>query len=92
MRMCRGNPNDRNSEQNLWIDPNELKSISKMIISACGLSFCMLSFTLSALLKSLAGITTLTPLLASTLAVSRPMPDVAPNSSNNTDKTLNPSF
>lgn len=80
--MCRGNPRDKNSEQNLWIEPNELKSISNMIISASALSLSILSFTLSAFLKSLAGITTLTPLLASTLAVSAPIPDVAPTHHN----------
>lgn len=78
MRMCRGNPKDKNSEQNLWIEAKELRSISRMIISACGLPLCMLSFTFCAFVRSLAGITILTPLFARTRAVSAPMPDVAP--------------
>lgn len=76
--MLRGNPRDKNSEQNLLIEANELKSISNNIISAFGVSFWILSLTSLALFKSLAGITTLTPLFANTLAVSAPIPDVAP--------------
>lgn len=78
MRIWRGSPNDKKSEQNFWIEANELKSISNKIISAAGLSFCMDSFTSAALIKSLAGIIILTPFFASTLAVSAPIPDVAP--------------
>lgn len=80
--MCRGSPRDKNSEQNLLMEANELRSISNTITSAFGLSFWILSFISPAFFKSLAGMITLTPLLAITLAVSAPMPDVAPSISN----------
>lgn len=77
--MLRGNLRARNSVQNLLMEENELKSISISIISASGLSFWIFSFTSEAFFKSLAGITIFTPLLAKILAVSSPIPDVAPN-------------
>lgn len=78
MRILRDNPSDKNSVQNLFTEVNELKSTSNSTISACGLSFWISSFSSAALLKSLAGITILTPFFANTLAVSAPIPDVAP--------------
>ena len=78
MRILRDNPSDKNSVQNLFTEVNELKSTSNSTISACGLSFRISSFSSAALLKSLAGITILTPFFANTLAVSAPIPDVAP--------------
>lgn len=78
MRMWRGSCKDKNSAQNLWIEAKELKSISNNIIWAIGVSFCINSFIISAFFTSLAGIIILTPLFASTLAVSAPIPDVAP--------------
>lgn len=47
-------------------------------MSAQGLCFFMASFSMAAFFKSLAGITNLTPLFANILAVSAPIPDVAP--------------
>lgn len=47
-------------------------------MSAQGLCFFMASFSKAAFFKSLAGITNLTPLFANALAVSAPIPDVAP--------------
>lgn len=79
MRMLSGSPRARNSLQNLWTEANELRSISHTIISASGLSFWIASFTWAAFFKSLAGITIFTPLFANTLAVSAPIPEVAPN-------------
>lgn len=78
MRMWSGSCKDKNSAENLWIEANELKSISNNIIWAIGVSFCINSFKISAFFKSLAGNTILTPLFANTLAVSDPIPDVAP--------------
>jgi len=78
MRMLRGSPRARKPEQNLFTETNELISVSNIIISAFGLSFCITSFTPAAFVKSLAGITILIPFLASALAVSTPIPDVAP--------------
>lgn len=84
MRILRGISSDKNSEQNFLMEANELRSISKTMMSAFGCSFCIFSFTLAAFLKSLAGITIFTPLFANTLAVSAPIPDVAPiNTKNN---------
>ena len=79
MRILRGNLRARNSEQNFCTEARELRSISKIIISAFGVSLWILSLTSLALFKSLAPITTLTPLFANTLAVSAPIPDVAPS-------------
>lgn len=78
MRMLSGNPRARKWLQNLWTEAKELRSISNTIISASGLSFWIASFTWAAFFKSLAGITILTPLFANTLAVSAPIPEVAP--------------
>lgn len=78
MSMLRGSPRDRNSEQNLLVEVKELRSIPNTIMSALGDSLRIFSFTSSALLRFLAGITILTPLFASTLAVSAPIPEVAP--------------
>lgn len=78
MRMLRGKFRDRNSEQNLLMEVKELRSISSTVMSAFGDSLRILSFTSSAFLRFLAGITILTPLFASTLAVSAPIPEVAP--------------
>lgn len=82
MRMLSGSPRARKSEQNLFTEASELRSVSNINISASGLSFCITSFTSAAFFKSLAGITILTLLLANTLAVSTPMPDVAPVNKN----------
>lgn len=78
MRMLRGNPRARNRAQNLRIEAIELKSISITTISAVGVSRRILSLTSAALFTSLAGIISLNPLFANTLAVSAPIPDVAP--------------
>lgn len=79
MRILRGNPKARKSEENFLTEAKQLKSVSNIIISAFGVSFCITFFTSAAFFKSLAGITTLTPLLANTLAVSTPIPEVAPS-------------
>lgn len=60
------------------MEANEHRFSSSTIISAWGLSFSIISLVLVALFMSLAGMTSLTPLFASTLAVSAPMPEVAP--------------
>lgn len=78
MRMLSGNRSDKKAEQNLWMEANELRSISMRKISAPGVSSWIHALTSAALLRSLAGMTSLRPLLASTLAVSAPMPEVAP--------------
>jgi len=79
MRILRGSSKAKNSEQNLCTEPKELRSISNRTTSAFGLSFCMFLFTSLAFFKSLAAITTLTPLFANTLAVSAPIPELAPS-------------
>lgn len=79
MRILRGSSKAKNSEQNLCTEPKELRSISNRTISAFGLSFCMFFFTSMAFFKSLAPITTLTPLFTNTLAVSAPIPELAPS-------------
>lgn len=86
MRMFKGSSRDKNSEQNLLMEANELRSISNTIISALGLSLRILSFISLAFFKFLAGIMTLTPLFAITLAVSAPIPDVAPSIVSNPQK------
>lgn len=78
MRMLRGNRSDKKAEQNFWMEANELRSISIRKISAPGVSSWIHALTSAALLRSLAGMTSLRPLFASTLAVSAPMPEVAP--------------
>jgi len=88
MRILRGNSKAKNSEQNLCTEAKELRSISNRITSALGLSFWILSLTSLAFLKSLAPITTLTPLFANTLAVSAPIPEVAPSIQNSTTLQL----
>lgn len=84
MRILRGSSKAKNSEQNLCTEAKELRSISNRITSAWGLSFWIFSLTSLAFLKSLAPITTLTPLFANTLAVSAPIPEVAPSIKNST--------
>lgn len=88
MRMFRGSPRARKPEQNLFTETNELISVSNIIISAFGLSFCIASFTPAAFFKSLAGITILIPFLASALAVSTPIPDVAPLKKKNSKRVV----
>ena len=78
MRMLSGSPKAANSIQNLLTEAKELRSISDTKISASGPSLLILSFTFAAFFMSLAAITILTPLFAKTLAVSSPIPDVAP--------------
>lgn len=78
MRMLRGKWRDKKWEQNLVTEAMELKSISIIKIWADGFSFKIVSFTSSAFFIFLAAITILTPLFAKTLAVSAPIPDVAP--------------
>lgn len=78
MRMFSGSRRAKNWEQNLLTEVRELRSISIIISSAFGLSLWIASFTFAAFAKSLAGITILTPLFANTLAVSAPIPEVAP--------------
>lgn len=78
MRMLSGNPRERNWEQNLLTEAIELRSISSNVISASGISLSIFSLTMAAFFKFLAGIIILTPLFARTLAVSAPIPDVAP--------------
>lgn len=78
IKILSGNPEARNSEQNLVTELKELRLISIIITSASGISFRILSLTPAARFKFLAVITTLTPHLAKTLAVSAPIPDVAP--------------
>lgn len=78
MRMLSGSPRARKPEQNLLTETNELISVSNITISAFGLSSRITSFSSSAFFRSLAGITILKPFLASALAVSTPIPDVAP--------------
>ena len=84
MRILSGSSKAKNLEQNLCTEPKELRSTSNRITSAFGLSFCIFSITSLAFLKSLAAITTLTPLFANTLAVSAPIPEVAPSIKNPT--------
>ena len=84
MRILRGSSKAKNSEQNLCTEAKELRSISNRITSAFGLSFWIFSITSFAFFKSLAPITTLTPLFANTLAVSAPIPEVAPSIKNST--------
>ena len=78
MRILRGKWRDKNCEENLVTEANELKSISKIIMWAEGVSFMIASFTSAAFFIFLAAITILTPFFANTLAVSAPIPDVAP--------------
>lgn len=78
MRMLSGSPEAAKSTQNLLTEAKELRSISDTKISASALSLLILSFTFAAFFRSLAAITILTPLFAITLAVSSPIPDVAP--------------
>lgn len=88
MRILRGNSKAKNSEQNLCTEAKELRSISNRITSAFGLSFRIFPLTSLAFSMSLAPITTLTPLLAKTLAVSAPIPEVAPSIKNLTNNNL----
>lgn len=78
MRMFRGNFRDKKLEQNLVMEVKEVRSISRTMMVALVYSSNIFCFISSAFLRFLAAITILIPLIASTLAVSAPIPDVAP--------------
>lgn len=78
MRRWRGRCRERNLETNDRTDERELRSSGRTMISDHGDSAEMRAFISSAVLRLRAGITSLAPRLARILAVSAPMPDVAP--------------
>lgn len=79
MRRLRGRWRDSNPATKLRTEEIELRSSSMTTISASGNSDTILPLASSAAFTFLAGKTSLAPRLASTLAVSAPIPDVAPS-------------
>ena len=78
MRRLRGKSKDSNSETKFRTELRELRSSPITMISVSGFSDIILALASSAAFRLLAGNTSLAPLFASTLAVSAPIPDVAP--------------
>lgn len=78
MRRLRGRWRERNLETNDRTEERELRSRGRTMISDKGDSAKMRFFISSAVLRLRAGITSLAPRFARTLAVSAPIPDVAP--------------
>ena len=80
IRILRGNPRLRNWFTKERTEERELRSMRRMMILALGVSCKIELLRVCAALTFLAGITTHAPLFANTLAVSAPIPDVAPTS------------
>lgn len=78
MRRWRGRRRDRKLETKDRTEERELRSSGRTMISEHGNSAETRAFISSAVLRLRAGSTSLAPRLARTLAVSAPMPDVAP--------------
>lgn len=78
MRILTGKLRDSNSDTKFRTEVSELRSRAMTITSDSGNSETILAFASSAALRFRAGSTNLAPRLAKTLAVSAPIPDVAP--------------
>lgn len=79
MRRLRGRSRDSKSATKLRTEAMELRSSSITMISVSGNSETILPFASSAAFTFRAGKINLAPRFASTLAVSAPIPDVAPS-------------
>lgn len=86
MRRLRGRSRDSKSATKLRTEAIELRSSSITTISVSGNSETILSFASSAAFTFLAGNINLASRFASTLAVSAPIPDVAPSTTSTTNK------
>lgn len=86
MRRLRGRSRDLKSATKLRTEAMELRSSSITTISVSGNSETIFSFASSAAFTFLAGNINLAPRFASTLAVSAPIPDVAPSTTSTTNK------
>uniref|UniRef100_A0A2P2QEQ4 Short-chain dehydrogenase TIC 32ic isoform X1 n=1 Tax=Rhizophora mucronata TaxID=61149 RepID=A0A2P2QEQ4_RHIMU len=78
MRRLRGKFRERNSETNLRTELRELRSSAMTVISEPGNSDKRRALASSAAFRLRTGSTSRAPLFANTLAVSAPIPDVAP--------------
>lgn len=79
MRRLRGKSRDSNSATKLRTEVRELRSRLMTMIFESGNSDTIRALASSAALRFRAGSTSVTPRLASTRAVSAPIPDVAPD-------------
>jgi hypothetical protein len=80
MRRLSGRPSSRKRATKRRTDASELRSSGSTMTSALGHSATTRARASAAALRLRAGSTSLTPRLASTRAVSAPIPDVAPAS------------
>lgn len=78
MRRLRGRRRERNREAKQRTEERELRSRGRTKTSAPGNSAAMRAFVSSAAFRLRAGSTSRAPRIASTRAVSAPIPDVAP--------------
>lgn len=91
MRRLRGRSRDSKSATKFRTEAMELRSSSITTISVSGNSETILSFASSAAFTFLAGKINLAPRFANTLAVSAPIPDVAPITKSTSSQNL-PTF